>query len=79
VDLEKTFAGYGWYRATWAADDQGLYANGVSAAGRAGMFKMGLDQRQKVEPLFAAIAGAESPCESRDGRQIVFCALGNKR
>jgi hypothetical protein len=82
IDLEtkkQTFAGYGWYRANWAADGQGLYANGVSTAGRVGMLKMGLDQRQKAEPLFAAITGAESPCESRDGRQIVFAAPGYKR
>jgi dipeptidyl aminopeptidase/acylaminoacyl peptidase len=81
IDLEtktQKFAGYGWYRANWAADGMGLYANGVNDAGRAGMFKMGLDQKQKAQPLFAAIPG-ESPCESRDGRQIVFCAVSPKR
>jgi hypothetical protein len=81
VDLEtktRRFASHGWYRAHWAADDSGLYANGVSVARRAGMFQMGLDHRQKAQPLFAAVPG-ESPCESRDGRQIALCAVGAKR
>jgi Tol biopolymer transport system component len=74
----ETTPGYGWWRANWSADSKSLYANSLGPANSRGLFKLGLDERQQPEPIFASISGAESPCESYDGGRVVFAARASK-
>jgi Tol biopolymer transport system component len=74
ADGKETIAGYGWFRANWSADSKTLVCNGIVGPQTAGMVRLAADRSREPQAIFGDFRGGTSPCESFDGKTMVFIA-----